>query len=174
MAGPIAREMAFDGGFLVLGAQTRLAEVGAALDETQLATLLAAAHGRPFEAAAIRHIRRGLEKQLDGDLVLALVHLALSGAAQLGRPREDARRLFLADAPMKIGVQPVVVMKGLGLDMTPSDEALEKYSPDQSRVPAGNSGGGQWTSDDQAEASTSPTPSFASGRPSNAPAAGES
>jgi hypothetical protein len=46
---PIVREMAFDGNFLVLGAQTRLAKVSATVDEAGIAARLAAAHGRPIE-----------------------------------------------------------------------------------------------------------------------------
>jgi hypothetical protein len=54
-AHPITPEMSFDGDFLVLGAQTRLAKVGAALDEARLAALLIAAHGRPIAASSLRH-----------------------------------------------------------------------------------------------------------------------
>jgi hypothetical protein len=42
---PITRELTFDGDFLVLGAQTRLAKVGAPVDEPRLGALLGAAHG---------------------------------------------------------------------------------------------------------------------------------
>jgi hypothetical protein len=143
----IAAEMTFDGEFLILGAQTCLAKVGADLDEARLAALLSAAHGRPIAALSPRRIQRALEKKRDGDPILALVHLALSGAAKLRHPREDAYRLFLADALITEGVDPSLIIKGLGLDL-PFDEGLRKYSPDQPRVPAGNPDGGQWTSAD--------------------------
>jgi hypothetical protein len=55
-------EMTFDGDFLILGAQTPLAKVGVAVDESRLVALLAAAHGRPLEAPSMRHICRALEK----------------------------------------------------------------------------------------------------------------
>jgi hypothetical protein len=49
---------------------------------------------------SLRHIQRALEKKRDGKVTLALVHLAVSGVAKLRDPKEDARRLFLADALM--------------------------------------------------------------------------
>ena len=151
----LTHEMSFDGEFLVLGAQTRLAKVGAAPDEAQLTALLTATHGRPIAASSLRHVQRGLEKKRDGELVLALIHLALSGVAKLREPKEDARRLFIADALMRQGVDPVVVVKGM-LALAHGD--LDKYNPDQPRVPAGNPDGGQWTAGDSAGAATSPRP----------------
>jgi hypothetical protein len=38
--------MTFEGDFLVLGAQTRLAKIGAPVDEARLAALLSTAHER--------------------------------------------------------------------------------------------------------------------------------
>ena len=154
-ARPIAPDISFDGDFLVLGAGTRLAKVGAPLDAPRLAALLAA-HGRPVAASSMRHIRHALEKKRDGDLVLALVHLALSGVAKLQDTGEDARRSFLADALVSDGVDRVDIVNGFGLEPTPLDQALDKYSPDQPRVPAGNSEGGQWTSGDWEGGSISP------------------
>lgn len=177
-ARPIAPEMSFDGDCLVLGAQTRLAKVDKATSNStspassaetaRLFALLAAAHGRPIGASSLMHIERALEKKRDGDLVLALIHLALSGAAKLRDPKEDARRLFLADALMNNGVAPSVIVKGLGFDPSPPDEALDKYSPDQPRVPAGNTDGGQWTQADSAPAAPQigPPPRFSSAAPS--------
>jgi hypothetical protein len=146
-AWPIARDMSFDGDFLILGAQTHLAKVGATLDEPRLVALLAAAHGRLVEASSLRQITRALEKKRDGHLVLALIHLALSGVAKMRDPKEDARRLFLADGLMAEGVDPSVIIRGLGLDL-PLDEALRKYCPDQPRIPAGNPDSGQRTRED--------------------------
>jgi len=142
---PIAAEMTFDGDVLVLGAQTRLAKVGAALDEPRLIALLAAAHGRPVIASPLRHIQRAMEKKQEDDLVMALIHLALSGLAKLSEPKADAHRLFLADELMSEGVAPLDLMKRLDLDLRSLGEGLDKYSEDQPRVPAGNSKGGQWT-----------------------------
>ena len=168
---PILPEMSFDGEFLILGAQTRLTKAdkvapnsAAQASETgRLTALLAAAHGRPIEASPLRHIQRAVEKKRAGDMALALVHLALSGLAKLREPKEDARRLFMADVLMSDGVDPLVILKGLGLDARSSDEALEKYSPDQPRVPAGNPDGGQWTSGNWEDASSGSRPSRTSG-----------
>jgi hypothetical protein len=143
----IASEMSFNGDSLILGAQTRLAKVGAQLDEPRLIALLAAAHGQPVTERSLRYIHRALEKKREGDLVCALMHVALSGLAKLHRPKEDARRLFLADTLLSDGVDPMVVLTGIGLGPR-LDQALTKYSPDQPRVPAGNPDGGEWTSED--------------------------
>jgi hypothetical protein len=122
-----------------------------------LTALLAAAHGRQVAAPSLRHIQRGLDKKRDGDLVLALIHLALSGTAKLEDSKEGARRLFLADALLSRGVEPTAIVQGLGLDPESHDRALDKYSPDQPRVPAGNPDGGQWTRDDWTGTPNSPT-----------------
>ena len=131
----IASEMSFDGEFLVLGAQTRLAKAGSALDEPRVVALLAAAHGRPMAAPALRHIQRALEKKRDGDVVLALVHLALSDLAKLREPKEISRRLFMADVFMSNGVDPLIVLKGLRFEPGSADEALERYTPGQPGFP---------------------------------------
>jgi hypothetical protein len=155
----ILGHMTFENGVLTLGAGTRLAKVGAALDEARFAALLAAAHGRPITASALRHVQLALEKKQDGDVTLALIHLALSGVAKLRDPKEDAHRMFLADALMRQGVQPLVIVKGLGFDAPLPDGALGKYNRDQPRVPAGNPDGGQSTSEDWSGAvSGSPSP----------------
>lgn len=139
---PITRELTFDGDFLVLGAQTRLAKVGATVDEPRLDALLGAAHGRPATTSSLRHVRRAIETWRDGKKLLALTHLALSGLAKLAHPNEDARRLFVADALVGWGVDPMVIVEAL----TPS--TLGKYNPDQPRVPAGHTDGGQWARDE--------------------------
>ena len=81
---------------------------------------------------------------------LALTHLALAGAGRLTEPREDARRLFIADGLMKGGVSPSTIIAALG--EPPAQNDLERaYNPDQPRVPAGNGRpSGQWTSGDSA------------------------
>ena len=150
----IAADMAFDRDFLVLGAGTQLAKVSAPIDEARLSALLAAAHGRAITPSSLRHVRRAIETWL-GDKPLALTHLALSGLTKLANPKECAWRLFLADALIQTGVQPLALMKALGLEATAHDGAVDKYNPDQPRVPAGNPDGGQWTVEDWAEATTS-------------------
>ncbi len=161
---PIAAEMTFAGDFLILGAQTRLAKVGAPVDEGRLGALLATAYGRPAPASSLRHVRRAVETWRDGEKPLALTHLALSGLAKLTQPKEDARRLFIADALIEAGVEPSDIVEGLRLGPTPPPEALDKYNPGQPRVPAGNTDGGQWTRGDGAETEDDSRP----GRPSGA------
>jgi hypothetical protein len=152
---PILAEMAFADGFLTLGAQTRLAKVGAAIDEPRLAALLTSAHGGPIEALRLRHVRRAVEIWRDGDRPLALTHLALSRLAKLRNPLEGARRLFLADALMSAGVSPGVIVERLASDSVPA----AKYSPDQPRVPAGNGRpSGQWVGANSADSQTSAPP----------------
>ncbi len=103
---PIRIEMTFVDGFLVLGAGTRLAKIGGALDEKRLGALLIAAHGRPSSASSRIHIRRALGARRDDHLPLALIHIALSGAAKLAYPKEDAQRLFMADELMEADRSP--------------------------------------------------------------------
>jgi hypothetical protein len=138
----------FDGGALTLGAGTNLAEAGGdeAADERAVA-LVSVAIGRPLDAAAATHVQRALAKARAGDAPLALTHLALAGAGRLTEPREDARRLFIADGLMKAGVPPRTILETLGGD----DRATldRAYNPDQPRVPAGSGrASGQWTSGD--------------------------
>jgi len=143
-AHPIAAEMTFAGDFLVLGAQTCLAKVGAGFDEARVGAVLAAAHGRAIGVLPLRHVRRAVETWRDGEKPLALIHLALSGLTKLANPTENARRLFFADALIAAGVDPSIIVKSLGFDAAPAP--LDKYNPDQPRVAAGGSDGGQWTS----------------------------
>jgi hypothetical protein len=61
---------------------------------------------RPLDASAATHVRRALATAREGDRALTLTHLALAGVGRLDEPREDARRLFVADGLMKAGVAP--------------------------------------------------------------------
>jgi len=140
----IAAEMTFAGDFLVLGAQTCLAKVGAGFDEARVGAVLAAAHGRAIGVLPLRHVRRAVETWRDGEKPLALIHLALSGLTKLANPTGNARHLFFADALIAAGVDPSIIVKSLGFDAAPAP--LDKYNPDQPRVAAGSSDGGQWTS----------------------------
>jgi hypothetical protein len=109
--------------------------------------LATSAHGGPIEASRLTHVRRAVETWRDGDRVVALTHLALSRLAKLGDPLEGARRLLLADALMDAGVTPDVIVEELTNETASGGAPAAKYSPDQSRVPAGSLNGGQWTRD---------------------------
>jgi hypothetical protein len=53
----------------------------------------------------------------------------------------------MIDALMEEGVEPSAIVKGLGFDPAGCALSLDKYSPDQPRVPAGSGrASGQWTS----------------------------
>ncbi len=156
---PIIPDMTFADGFLVFGAGTRLAKVGAPLDELGLVARLAAAHRRPIEASQLRYIRRALAAIHQGDGPLACMHIALSRLAKLADPRENARRLFMIDALLQAGADPLTIVKGLGTDPAACGLSLEKYGPEQPRVPAGNGRpSGQWVGANSGGSATSSNP----------------
>lgn len=153
---PIVPETTFADGFLVLGAGTRLAKVGAPFDALSVAARLAAAHRRPIEASPLRHIQRALAASHKGDAPLAYMHIVLSRLAKLANPRDDARWLFMIDALLGAGADPLTIVKGLGTDPAACGLSLEKYSPDQPRVRAGNGRpSGQWVGDNSGNSATS-------------------
>jgi len=79
-----------------------------------------------------------------GEKCLAQLHLTFARLPPL--TADQAFALFAADELLKDGLSPHALMKGLGFDPAPLD-ALEKYNPDQPRVPAGNGrASGQWGS----------------------------
>ena len=118
-----------------------------AAESERAVALVSVAIGRPLDPSAATHVRRALANAREGDAPLALTHLALAGAGRLDDPREDARRLFIADGLMKAGIPPATILAALG-EMPPN--AVDRaYNPDQPRVPSGNGRpSGQWTSGD--------------------------
>jgi hypothetical protein len=153
---PLHCFMTFEGDALVLGAETKLASVepGAPrptevtpASEARLFALLSVAYGRAIEPRAFNYVRRALVKRAQGEVTVASMHLALSGLPRLHEPKEDARRLFMADGLMKAGVAPRMIMQALEFDRAPLDELERSYDPAQPRVPAGNGRpSGRWTS----------------------------
>ncbi|HEY1944100.1 MAG TPA: hypothetical protein VGH40_18460 [Roseiarcus sp.] len=119
-----------------------------ALDELRLGSRLAAAHRLPIAAMPLRHFKRAFDAMREGEAALAYTHLALSGLNKLVDPNEDARWLFIVDALLAEGADPLTILKGLGTDPRDCGISLEKYDPDQPRVPSGNPDGGRWTHDD--------------------------
>jgi hypothetical protein len=142
-----------ENGALTLGAGTNLAEARVdrrdeAAEAERAVSLVSVALGRPLDASAAKHVRRAVAKAREGDAPLALTHLALAGVGRLTEPREDARRLFIADGLMKAGVAPRTILELLGAPPAPTD-LNRAYNPDQPRVPAGSGRpSGQWTSGD--------------------------
>ena len=145
--------MDFADGWLVFGAGTRLAKLDrgemSPRERARLIALLTAAHRRPIEASGLRYLQRALKAKRDGDIALAHMHIALSRLGTLDRPREDARRMFVIEALIDDGVEPNAILKGFGADSAENGPVLDKYSPDQPRVPAGaGRASGRWTSGD--------------------------
>ncbi len=152
LARPLHREMAFTQAGLALGRGTILAEFekkgracGLAFDgeEARLLSLLTAAFAAPVAPHVVEKIRRAGEIWRAGDKALAQIHLAFLGLPKIDET--DAYRLFLAGTALEKGLRPSELMKALGFPRAARD--IEKYNPDQPRVPAGSGReSGQWTS----------------------------
>jgi hypothetical protein len=139
---PLQAALTFKDDWLVLGAGTKLAsaKLGVPLtedDDAHISSLLGVAYERPLEPAALRHIRRAIVKHGEGDATLASIHLAMTGLWPLKKPAQAAYRLFMAAGLLKAGISPRNLSRALALDCVPIDW-IEKYSPDQPRVPASN------------------------------------
>jgi hypothetical protein len=153
LGGPLHRAMTFTQAGLVLGRGTLLAEFekkgracGLAFDgeEARLLSLLTAAFAAPVAPHVVEKIRRAGEIWRAGDKALAQIHLAFLGLPKIDET--DAYRLFLAGTALEKGLSPSELMKALGFRRAARD--IEKYNPDQPRVPAGSGRqSGQWTSD---------------------------
>jgi hypothetical protein len=92
----------------------------------------------------VEKIRRAGEIWSSGEKALAQIHLAFLGLPKIDEA--DAYRLFLAGTALEKGASPSDLMKALGFPRAARD--IEKYNPDQPRVPAGSGReSGQWTSD---------------------------
>jgi hypothetical protein len=114
--------------------------------EARVLALLAAAYGRVIAQTVLGNIKRAAKAWEEGEDCLAYIHLAHARLPALQKPRDAARRLFLADSFMKAGLQPRAIFEALHAD--PSYVlAIEKfYNPNQPRVPAGSGRtSGQWT-----------------------------
>jgi GH24 family phage-related lysozyme (muramidase) len=148
---PLSPAMAFGPEGLTLGAGTVLASVDGLTeaderDEARLYALLSAAYLRPVAPQAIRYIRRGAASWRAGDEAMAAMHLAMTGLMPLRNVKDAARRLFMADALMKAGTGPDVILRALDLPGADGEDALTRYDPDQPRNPAGSGRvSGQWT-----------------------------
>jgi hypothetical protein len=93
---------------------------------------LTAAQDKPIAEGVIAKIRRAGKLWCAGKKALAQIHLAF-----LGLPKIDemgAYRLFLAGVALEKGAEPRDLMNALGFPRAARD--LEKYDPDQPRVPA--------------------------------------
>lgn len=110
--------------------------------EARVLTLLAAAYDRPIAESAVEKIRHAGKSWRGGQKTLAKLYLGLIGLPRIDEA--DAHRLFLAEQALDKGTRPGDLMKALGFPEAALD--LEKYNPDQPRVPAGSGReSGRWT-----------------------------
>jgi hypothetical protein len=149
---PIHDNLEFTPEGLVLGAGVILAKrqgVDRPLeekDDARLAALLSAAYAREVSPRALRHVRKAMQRQHEGDSALAAIHLALARLGRLREPSEAARRLFMAEAFLDAGVEPADVLDALGFGSEKDGPNLQKYTATQLRVPKGSGRpSGQWT-----------------------------
>ena len=139
---------------LVFGAGTVLARMrrdacGASrldlyADWQRMATLLAAAYGRPLSPDVFLHIEGAFEQWRRGDKALANIRLAFARLPRL-EDHSSVTRLFHAEDLLERGVSPRPLMLAFGF--APEVADLAKYDPNEPRVPAGSGrSSGQWTS----------------------------
>ena len=151
--GAVLAGMCLEDEGLFLGARTRVAkrsaDGGLAID-SRLVALLSVAYGEPPDAKVLARFRLVSKHTRSGDKAMAAMHVALAGLPQLTDPTDAARRLFIADALIEDGIDPRDIFTALEFDPAPLD-ALEKFDPEQPRVPAGNGRpSGRWVSGDAA------------------------
>lgn len=153
---------------LMFGAGTQLAPLrndnsgapglDAVRDRDRILALLSAAYGRPVPFDAMRHIEGASDAWRRGDKALANIRLAYARLPRFER-HEDAYPLFLAASLLKAGFSPRYLMRQSAFDATALD--IEKYNPDEPRVPAGSGReSGWWTTDDSTTASDGQSGSY--------------
>jgi hypothetical protein len=116
--------------------------------EQRILALLAAAYQISIGPEILGNIRRAAREWRRGETCVAQMHLAHGGLPRLRNKNEAAFRLFLGEVLLAHSLTPRELVKACGLDAAFMDLLKAEYSPDQPRVPAGNSDGGQWTSAD--------------------------
>lgn len=121
-------------------------------DRERLLTLLGVSHWDQVPLDIVNNIQNASEQWRRGEKVLAHIPLAFTGLPKL-ESANDAYRFYLAEALLDDGLSARELLTELGLDRT--TRQLDKFDPDQPRVPSGSGGeSGQWTKDG-AGASTS-------------------
>ncbi len=159
---PIAPALTLTTEGLVLGAGTVLVAAtaprrlsGLRGQEPRVLALLAAAYGKSVAPSVLGNIERAAKAWREGDDCLAQIHLAHTGLRPFGDSRASSYRLFLADGALHAGASPRDVFKAFHLDIR-SIDAVEKYSPDQPRVPKGSGRtSGEWTNSEATGANVS-------------------
>jgi len=120
---PIIPALYFSPDGLALGAGTillpavgprRLADLQG--EEARLLALLSATYGKAISPSVLRNIERAAKSWRVGDDALAAIHLAHAAQPRPDNPDEAARRLFVTDAFIKAGTNPLAILQALGLD----------------------------------------------------------
>jgi hypothetical protein len=124
--------------------------------ERRILALLSVAYWRAVDASAIGQLRRASVAFSRGNRAQAAILFAHIGLPRLDEDERIGFRLFAAEKLLDAGVAPRELMKGLGLDARPLDH-FAAYNPDQPRVLAGQSGGGQWVGENGDRQSSEPT-----------------
>jgi hypothetical protein len=140
---------------LVLGADTILVRMGETrsgakalaveADRERLLTLLGVSCWDQVPPGIVKTIENASEQWRRGEKALAHIHLAFTGLPRL-ESANDAYRPYLAEALLDDGLPPREMLAELGLGR--AMRQLDKYDPDQPRMPAGSGReSGQWTKD---------------------------
>jgi hypothetical protein len=130
-----------------LGASTLLAREGAG-EEARLLALLSIAHGFPFPSSALKHLSWAEPEFERRNLAKSAMHVALTGLPAV-TGTDAARRLHIAAGILDSHfLTPVGLLKACEMDSGAVEALVKAYNPDEPRIPAGNTGGGRWTSDD--------------------------
>jgi hypothetical protein len=137
-------EITSDG--LLLGAGTCLAKMirsegGAPVlalegQGSRIIALLSVAYQGSIPVSILGTLHKASDLWSRGEKALAHLQLSFCRLPPL-ETNEQAFRLFAADALLETGLSPRRLMKALDLDPAPLD-LLQKYNPDQPRIPAGN------------------------------------
>jgi hypothetical protein len=129
---------------LLLGAGTLLAGLALDGEDAHILALLSAAFACAVSPQILDVVGKAIGLWKGGEEFLAQLHLTYARLPPL--TEEQAFALCAADEMLKEGMTPRALMKGLGLDPAALD-GLDKYNPDQPRVPAGSGrASGRWGS----------------------------
>jgi hypothetical protein len=114
--------------------------------EARLLALLSATYGKAISPSVFGNIERAAKSWREGDDTLAAIHLAHAALPRPDDPDEAARRLFIADAFIKAGTNPLTILRALDLDPAYGETVAKYYNELEPRVPAGNGVfSGRWT-----------------------------
>jgi hypothetical protein len=129
---------------LMVGAQTNLSrrDDHSNTDQERLKALPTIVYRGSISKSAINHVYEAVLLWDRDDKALAQIRLAFARLPRLDDV-EDAYRLFLADLALAKGIEPGRLIAELLPSIAP--QSFDKFDPNQDRVPAGQSTGGQWT-----------------------------